>query len=80
MKKAIKSTANGIQTLYVLAKENDQYSIISIEENLNDKSLEVYKVPLISSQSKTAHSIFDKLVKGRALAYTLTDIVCDLLS
>ncbi len=80
MKSKTKQTSKGISTLYVLAKECNQYSIVCVEENLKDKTLEIHKAPLISHKEKDAMAIFKKVVKGKALGYTLCDIVCDLLS
>lgn len=80
MKAKTKSPANGINTLYILAKEEDQYSIICVEENSNDKTLEIHKAPMISFEKKSANGFFKRIVKGKALGYTLNDIICDLLS
>ena len=74
-----KTTAKNIKTLYILAKENDQYSIICVEENLNDKTLEVHKGALVSSKKRSAKGIFKKIVSGKVLAYTLLDVIYNIL-
>jgi hypothetical protein len=74
-----KTTAKNIKTLYILAKENDQYSIICVEENLNDKTLEVHKGALVSSKKRIAKGIFKKIVSGKVLAYTLLDVIYNIL-
>lgn len=72
--------ASGINTLYILARENGQYSIICVEENLKDKTLEIHKSPMVCEKKRRARGFFKRLIKGKAFGYTLNDIMSDLLS
>lgn len=64
---------------YILTKEGEQYSIICIEECLNDGTSEIYKASCITSSKTQAYRMFKRLVKGKVFGVTLLDVIYNLI-
>lgn len=65
---------------YILVKEDNQYSIICIEESLNDGTCEIYKAPCITSSKDLANKIFKALIRYKVYGVTFLDVIYDLLN
>lgn len=64
---------------YILTMENSQYSIICIEECLNDGTSKIYKASCITSSRALAKHIFKLVVRGKVFGVTLSDVIYNLI-
>jgi hypothetical protein len=67
------------QAIYILAKEDNEYSVICIEESSNDCSIEIYKATHITKDKALAKKMFKKITKGKVYGITLLDVIYNLL-
>ncbi len=79
MKTAKRTLAKGISTIYILSKDEDEYSIICVEENLNEKTTRVYECKHITPIKSRARGFFRKIISGKVFGITLIDIIYNLL-
>ena len=64
---------------YLLIKEDEEYSIIIEEKNLENETTDFAKADRFTSNEAMAKSFFAKIVKNKVCACTLCDIICDLM-
>ncbi len=79
MKRANTKLSKNTEATYILARENEQYSIICIEECVSDGTTEIYKAPCITTSKAEANKIFKKIVKGKVFGVTLLDVIYNLI-
>lgn len=79
MKLARRNLTKNISIIYLLTRENGEYSIYCIEENVSEQKTSYYKAQGISVSKAEATKIFNKIVKGKVFGDTLLDVVYNLI-
>lgn len=79
MKIAKRTLSNGITSAYILSKDKGEYSIICIEENLNDNTTEIYNCKQITPCKEKAQGFFRKIVLGKVFGVSLLDVIYNLI-
>ncbi len=79
MKSAKRTITPHITAVYTLTQANGQYTLICIQENIYEKTTEIYKAEGFSSNVSKAIKIFNKIVRGKVLGSTLIDVIYNLI-
>lgn len=80
MKTAKTKLSKITQATYILAWENDSYSLICIEESITNGTVEIYKASSLTKSKALANKIFKKIVKGKVFGVTLLDVIYNLIA
>lgn len=79
MKLAKRTLSNGITSAYILSRDKGEYSIICIEENLNNDTTKIHQCKQVTPVKKTALGFFRKIVLGKVFGISLLDVLYNLL-
>ena len=67
------------KAIYVLSRDDGEYTITVIEESALDGKTSVFSAPKITSDKNSAKRIFKKICKGKVFGETLLDVVYNLI-
>lgn len=67
------------KAIYVLSRDEGEYTITVIEQSTLDGKTSVYSAPKITPDKKIARRIFKKICKGKVFGETLSDVIYNLL-
>lgn len=67
------------KAIYVLSRDDGEYTITVIEESALDGKTSVFSAPKITPDKKRARRIFKKICKGKVFGETLLDVVYNLM-
>ena len=79
MKIAKRTLSKGITSAYILSRDKGEYSIICIEENLNNDTTEIHQCKQITPIKEKAHRFFRKIVLGKVFGISLLDVIYNLI-
>ncbi len=65
--------------VYVLSRDEGEYTITIVEESAIDGKTCVYSAPQITPDKKRARQIFKKIYKGKVFGVTLLDVIYNLI-
>ena len=67
------------KAIYVLSRDDGEYTITVIEQSTLDGKTSVFSAPKITPDKKRARRIFKKICKGKVFGETLLDVVYNLM-
>ncbi len=67
------------KAIYVLSRDDGEYTITVIEESALDGKTSVFSAPKITPDKNSAKRIFKKICKGKVFGETLLDVVYNLM-
>lgn len=80
LKSAKRTITQYIKAIYTLTESNGGYTIICIQENMQECKTEFYRVDNITPSKRKAKNIYRLIVKHKVLGETLLDVISDLIA
>lgn len=68
------------KAVYILSRDEGEYTITIIEESKLDNKTSIFSAPHITPSYRVAKQIFKKICQERVFGATLLDVVYNLLS